>query len=102
MTFSPSRCSITNISNANPAVVTTSTDHGFLAGSYITFFIPYNTMQALNYNTYLATPLSPTTFSIPVNTIFMDPFVASATQSAQVIPAGEIASTLANSVRNIS
>ena len=65
MTFSPVSKTITNISNANPAVVTTSTDHGFLAGSYVTFFIPYNTMQALNYNTYLATPINATTFSIP-------------------------------------
>lgn len=101
-TFTPYSSVIINITNANPAVVTTLGNNGFLDGSYVTLFIPYNSMPLLNQQTFLATIINPTRFSIPIDTTNMDAFVLHPLQDAQVIPAGEIAATLKNAVRNQS
>ena len=108
----PHRRDITNITNSFPAVVTTSDDHGYFAGSFITIFIPYpNVMQQLNGKTYLIQVLSDTTFSIPVDTTNYSAFAASAdvivtppvgppfsvpAQQAQSIPSAEFGTTLRN------
>jgi hypothetical protein len=107
----PSAVNISNITNANPAVVTTVEPHGYMAGLYVTIVIPYpNVMQQINYQTYPITILSPTTFSIAVDTTKLsvwapspnitvtppdgEPYQVPA-QVAQCIPAGELG-TLAN------
>lgn len=99
-TFVPYSSVISAITNTNPAIVTTTSVHGLLDGSYVTFFIPYNTMPFLNGQTYLATIIDNLNFSIPVDTTNANPFTLSATQSAQVIPSGETALTLQNAIHN--
>lgn len=100
--FSPGSKIISAISNANPGIVTTSTNHGYLDGLYVRLNIPIaDGMQQVNGNVYLITILTPTTFSIGVDTSKFDVFsLSSAVQSAQVIPVGEVATTLKNLEKN--
>jgi hypothetical protein len=119
--FLPHSRIVSNITNSFPAVVTTTEDHGFHAGSFITIVIPYpNMMQELNNKTFLVEILSPTTFSIPYNTIPLTAFAAAPSilvtpqgppfpapppfytpsQVVQAIPAGEF-NTLDNAVNNV-
>lgn len=59
-------------------------------------------MPELIGNTYSIIVLSPTTFSINQNTIPFDPFViGTPLQVPQVVPVGEIATTLKNVERNL-
>ena len=73
---------ITNITQANPAVVTTSTAHGFSSGDWI-YFNSASTMLNINGGTFVAHYLSPTTFSLenaygqPVSSIGFLPFIYS-------------------------
>lgn len=61
---------ITGITAANPAVVTTTNPHGLQTGDQVVITGVVGTMgPAINGITFLITVLSPTTFSIPVNTI---------------------------------
>ena len=101
--WQPVRNSITAITNANPGVVTTASDHGYFSGLIVRFefYIDFG-MQQLIGNTYTITVLSPTTFSINANTTTYDPFFISSTvQVPQVTSVGEIASTLKNVQRNL-
>lgn len=77
MTFTPSLSSITNITQAVPAVVTTSQNHGLFNGNFVRLKVPnnYGMFQLNNYQVQVII-LSPTTFScwytlypqaIPVN-----------------------------------
>lgn len=103
LTFIPIRREVASITRANPAVVTTTEDHGYYDGIYVRFFFPANFgMNLLNNQFFEATILSDTTFSIPLDTTMYDAFDASlsTTQSPQVIPIAEVASTLANRERN--
>ena len=101
----PSAVDITNITNANPAVVTTVSPHGYQPGIFITIFIPYrNSMPQIMKKSYLATILSPTTFSVPVDSTNFTPFTLGPFnlalgvyyQTAQAVPTAEFATTLAN------
>ncbi len=57
---------ITNITNAYPAVITTSAPHGYADGIFATIVIPYpKVMTQINGKTYLFFVLSPTQL-IPV------------------------------------
>lgn len=97
------RNAITAITNANPGVVTTASDHGYFSGLIVRFefYIDFG-MQQLIGNTYTITVLSDTTFSIDADTTNYDPFFISSTvQIPQVTSVGEIASTLKNSQRNL-
>ena len=89
MTFAPNRTLITAITQANPAVVTCSTDHNLTTGQVIRLNIPraYG-MQELNNQLVQVTPLSDTTFSIQtrqvpeienVNSVFFQAFVNAGT-----------------------
>ena len=103
LTFTPIRRTVQSITRANPAVVTTTANHGYLDGIFVRFFFPANFgMNLLNGEMFQATILSPTTFSIPLNTTAFDAFDSSlsTTQTPQVIPVAEIASTLANREKN--
>lgn len=104
-TWSPYSSVITNITQANPGVVTTVQPHGFLPGSYIRIDLqPDPTlfgMTQVNNQVYLITVLSPTTFSLNADTSNFDSFTASTSlQSPQAIPVGEVSSTLANAEKN--
>lgn len=100
--FVPNRQQIQSISNANPAVVTTTQDHGYLTGLVVRLTFPVTFgMPEVNGQIFEITVLTTRTFSIPVNSTAFQAFtVASTTQVAQVIPVAEIASTLTSATRN--
>ena len=100
--FVPNRQQVSAITNANPAVVTTTQDHGYLSGLLVRFYFPINFgMMQVNGNIYEITVLSPTTFSIPVDSTNFDSFGGStASQVPEVIPVGEDAFILTESVKN--
>lgn len=86
---------IAGITNANPAVITTSSPHGYSTGLNVrvVFPFPYTNsfgMPQINGLTGLIAVLSPTTFSIAIDTTNLDPFVIGTTlQQPQVIPIGQ-------------
>jgi hypothetical protein len=94
---------ISSITNANPGVVTTASPNGYYSGLIVQFFFgPLFGMQQLIGNIYTIVVLSPTTFSINQNTTAFDAFTIGTTlQVPQVVPVGEIASTLKNVERNL-
>lgn len=100
--FVPNRQTVSNITRANPGVVTTTQDHGYQNGLFVRFYFPKNFgMTQVNGNIYEITVLSPTTFAIDVNTTDFDAFaVLSTSQSPQVIPVGEVANTLSEALIN--
>lgn len=68
---------IQSITNANPAVVTTTTDHQYIDGMQIRFRIPKGFgMQQIDGVNATVTRLSATTFSVNVDTTNMDSFNA--------------------------
>lgn len=100
--FVPSRQQVSAITQANPGVVTTTQDHGYTTGLFVRFYFPINFgMMQVNGNVYKITVLTPTTFEIDVDTTNFDAFaITSTVQLPEVIPVGEVASTLAESVVN--
>lgn len=100
MVFSPDRLVISNITQALPAVVTTSTDHNMITGSVIRLHVPQNYgMVELNNVACAITVLSSTSFSLqysqvpPAVPIDSRAFTAFVTPSnpqftADVIPIG--------------
>lgn len=100
--YVPAAQQVTNITNANPGVVTTLVDHGYLNGLNVRFFLQNDFgMQELGNNTYVVVVLSPTTFAINQNTTLFTPFNPSNTrQIPQVIPMAEQANTLLMAEKN--
>jgi hypothetical protein len=102
--FTPQARVISNITNAFPAVVTTTVAHGFLTLLLVRFFLPLPTyfgMQPLNGQFAQITVLSPTTFSVPIDTRVMNAFTTAGTsQVPQVISMAENASSLLQAERN--
>lgn len=100
--FVPNRQTVSNITRANPGVVTTTQDHGYQDGLFVRFYFPIRFgMTQVNQNVYQITVLSHTTFSINADTTNFDTFaVLGTSQSPQVIPVGEVANTLSESVKN--
>ncbi len=79
MSFTPSRVAISSITQANPCVVTTSSDHNLTTGQVVRVNVPQNYgMVQLNHQALSITVLSSTTFSL---------------QSKQVPPAINVNST---------
>ncbi len=104
-TFLPKQSIISNISKANPAVVTTSTAHQLPDDFFIRIFIPLFAsgdfgIEGINLKIFQVTVLTSTTFSIPFNSSKQTAFLDSSTfQDAQVIPIGEEADTFEGSFR---
>jgi hypothetical protein len=94
---------ISSITNAKPGVVTTASNHGYYSGLIVQFFFGrLFGMQQLIGNIYTIIVLSPTTFSINQDTTAFDAFTIGTTkQQPQVVPVGEVASTLKNVERNL-
>jgi len=98
---------ISSITNANPAVVTTTFDHQYLTGMIVRLNIPrgYGMTQANRlYGPIIVT--GDTTFTIDIDTTHFDIFAAPSTfpenqQSAQVTPIGELSDTLLNATQNV-
>jgi hypothetical protein len=101
MSFVPDRSNITGITNASPAVVTTSTPHGLLTGMVARIVVPNNYgMYQINGQSTHVSVLSPTTFGCynrlidpisPLNSTGYATFVVPAQPGllAQVLPMGE-------------
>ncbi len=124
--YVPPAATIVTITNSNPCIIQTALPHGYSVGIYCTIVIPYQkVMQEINGKTYFMIPLGPTLL-VPLVSISPSPqtsFVALDTtrmsafslgplvtctppppgvpfqvpaQKSQVVPSGEIATTLAN------
>lgn len=100
--FVPANQPIASITNANPGVVTTSQNHGYATGLLVRLFYPVNFgMPEANGQVFTITVLSPTTFSMGVDTTNFGVFsIPNTKQIPQVIPIAEIASILTEAVVN--
>lgn len=107
-TYLPAAQIILDISQANPALVTTAVNHGYQDGLYVDIIIPYpGSMEQVNGNTYLIFNASGNTFNIPVNSTHFDEFTTAPllagqfSQQAQSIPVAEVNSSLSQATENI-
>lgn len=100
--FIPPVTFVDSITNANPAVVTTTTDHGYLSGLFVRLFFPEDVgLNILNEKIFEITVLSDNSFSVPFNTTNLDVYSpVSADQFSQVIPVGEDADSLSQAKQN--
>jgi len=101
-TWKPVEKIVSSITNADPGVVTTTTNHGYSTGAIVRFFFPADFgMMELIGGYYVILVLSPTTFSISADTRNFTPFSVSTTlQAPQVLAFGEVANTLRNAEAN--
>ena len=107
--YTPRHCFVTQITAANPAVITTSVAHGYAAGDRIRIHVPavfgmpqidglLATITAVTAST-LTTDIDSsafTAFAFPTSAV-----AAAGISFAQVVPAGEIATILTFAERNI-
>jgi hypothetical protein len=101
MTFVPDRSNIVDITQSNPAVVTTSPDHGLANGAVVRLVVPRNYgMYQLNGLAVHAFVLSTTTFScyetivpvaVTINSLDLPAFVLPSNPGmlASVLPMGQ-------------
>jgi hypothetical protein len=105
--YQPAMRIISSITNALPAVVTTTFAHDYVTGIIVRIIIPVGFgMQQVNQQTFPITVLTPTTFSIPVNTTTFDQFTPASTfpndkQYATVVPVGENSGQLDAATQNV-
>lgn len=102
--YAPAMRVITNITNANPAVVTTSFNHGYITGTIARIDMPIGYgMPQIDQQTGTIAVLSPTTFSISIDTTTYEPYSTPqiVTQYPQVVPFAEINEILTAAVQNI-
>lgn len=112
--FQPAMRNILSITQAYPAVFTTTFDgtnpgdHQYLTGLIVRIRIPeFFGMEQMNGFLGSITVLSPSTFSMDIDSTNFDPFVVPASQPgnletpAQVVPVGEVVDTLTSSTRNV-
>lgn len=105
--FQPAMRLVAAITNANPAMVTTTFAHQYKSGLICRLdFPPAVGMQQANGLSGAIIVNSPTTFFIDIDTVFFDPFVMPPSPPplvntcAQVVPIGEINEQLTQAVRN--
>lgn len=106
--FKPAYRLITSITNAYPAVVTTSVDHGYTTGMVVRLMIPYACgMQQANKQTGEITVTGGATFTIELDTTYFDPFSIPVSTDPhidvcpQVVPIGEDNAMLSEATRNV-
>lgn len=104
--FKPAMRIVTNITNAFPAVVTTSFAHGYLDGLIVRLIVPngYGMEEANGlFGAIIVTGL--TTFTIDIDTtqfnVYVTPSAPYNEQFSQCIPFGEINSTLLSAYQNV-
>jgi hypothetical protein len=76
--------SVAGITNANPAVITTTSAHGFAAGQQI-YLSGIVGMTQLNGNVYTVTPMDATRFSIDANTTTYTPWLSGGTTAPRAM-----------------
>jgi len=105
--FQPAMRIISAITNSNPAVVTTTFDHNYISDSIVRLYFPLGFgMEQVNKQKGTVTVTGLTTFTIDIDTTEATPFVVPIIfpenkQKAQVIPVGELNSTLSSAVQNV-
>jgi len=112
--FQPQMMNILSITNANPAVITTTEDginpldNIYSTGLIVRIDVPNGFgMVISNVLSYPITVLTSSTFSIPLDTTSLDPFVVPSYNPghngtpAQVVPVGEVNDSLYQSTRNV-
>lgn len=112
--YAPAMRNILSITQAEQAVITTTFDgvvagdHGYVSGTIVRIIVPINFgMQQINKLSGPITVLSPSTFSIPINTLGFDAFSIPPLNPghngtpAQVVPFAEVNRQLSASFRNI-
>lgn len=102
--FQPAMRIITNITNAFPAVVTTSFAHQYNTGLIVRLLLPPGFgMFQVNQMSGAITVIDTTSFSIDIDTrnfwVFETP--VGANQYAQCIPTGEVNSTVYLATKNV-
>ncbi len=100
--FQPALRVISNISAANPCVITTTFAHNYLSTDAVKIFLPRGfPMQQLNNAHGLITVIDSTSFYFPYDTTIIDAFADPGNgQNAQVVPHGENTNTVAGAVHN--
>jgi hypothetical protein len=98
---------INNITNANPAQVTTSFAHQYGSGEIVRLVLPRGFgMQQANQLTGIIAVIDPTNFSINIDTTFFDVFSTPVafplkSQYSQVVPVAEISAQLTGATQNV-
>lgn len=109
-TYLPAMRIITSITQAKPAVVTTSFAHGYITGEIVRISVPYEHgmytwgMEQIDSKKGTILVLNSTQFSIDIDSTLFDPFVTPAppiNQRSYVAPIGEVNSTLRAATRNV-
>jgi hypothetical protein len=102
--YRPAMRIVSAITNAYPALITTTFAHDYVDGAIVRLIIPERYgMQQANQLQGAILIVSPTSFYIDINTTLFDPFSQpiNARQCAQVVPIGEIAETLKSATVNV-
>lgn len=106
--FFPVMNIIVSITNSNPATIVTNSAHGYVDGIVARLDIPVaDGMQQANGMTGAITVVDDVTFTIDIDTTNFDTFSIPVSPGqhdqicAQVVPIGEVNSTLQGSVQNI-
>lgn len=105
--YQPAMRVISAITNSNPVVITTTLPHQYIDGLIVRMDMPQSSgMQQINQQSGVVTVTSPTTFSLPIDSTNYDPFMLPNSfppgyQDAQVVPFGEINSTLYGATKNV-
>lgn len=106
--FQPAMRLIAAITQANPAVITTTFAHQYITGTIVRLDIPSaDGMRQADQLFGPITVLSSTTFSMPFDSTNFDPFAIPMSPSphvntcAQVVPIGEVNQILAAAVQNV-
>lgn len=107
--YQPAMRLISSISNANPAVITTTFNHQYVSGIIVRLDVPsYLGMpQADQQVVTILTILGPTSFAVDMDSSFYEPFSipgeipAHANMTAMVVPIGEVNRSLAAATVNI-
>nr|CAB4126358.1 hypothetical protein UFOVP88_22 [uncultured Caudovirales phage] len=102
--FVPTASVISNITNANPCLVTTVSPHGYDNNLLVRIFFPPGNncgMSQINGMQALLTVASNVSFTLPINSIEFDAFnPAYSLQYPQAIPTGEIGYTFTDAIMN--
>lgn len=104
--YQPAMRQIAAITNANPAVVTTTFNHNYITGTIIRLDItPGHGMAQANQLFAPIIRLTPTTFSIAIDTTLFDPFVVPISNRgtpSQTIAIGEVSQILTAAEQNVA